>query len=159
MMYSKIIKTKYVIQIGAFYAVINKQAVYLSELLGLKVVCFAEGICKVGFPINSLSKYMKKLQDLGISFVVLEACNMILDAEYTYKLKGYKKKYEFVDERFVFNESNYNCNCNKCSFKKTDIMKDLDKCYRLTAALASKISNLALIEDNSIPCETLFANE
>ena len=32
-------------------------------------------------------------------------------------------------------------------------MKDLDKCYRLTAALASKISNLALIEDSSIPCE------
>ena len=88
---------------------------YLSDLLGLKVVCFAKGICKVGFPINSLSKYMKKLQDLGISFVVLEACNMSLDAEYTYKLKGYKKKYEFVDERFVFNESNYTCNCNKCS--------------------------------------------
>ena len=44
-----------IFEIGAFYAVINKQAVYLSELLGLKVVCFAEGICKVGFPINSLS--------------------------------------------------------------------------------------------------------
>lgn len=127
-----------IFEMGAFYVIINRQAEYIEELLGLKKVCFAEGICKVGFPVDSLSKYMKKLQALGISFVVLEACNMNVDADYTYKLKGYKKKYEFIDERFVFNEENYTCNCNKCSFKKTDIMKDLDKCYRMIALLNSK---------------------
>ena len=49
------------------------------------------------FPVNSLAKYMKLLQDLGISFVVLEACNLSTEADYTYKLKGFKKKYEFID--------------------------------------------------------------
>ena len=139
-----------ILEIGAFYVVIDPQAIYLSELLGLKKVCFAPGICKVGFPKNSLVKYMKKLQELGISFIVLESCNMNSEADYTYKLRGFKKKYEFVDERFVFNKFNYVCDCNKCSFKKTEIMKELDNCRRNIASLSSKISNLALIQDETI---------
>lgn len=139
-------------EIGAFYVALGEQAVYVGELLGLKVVCFSPGICKVGFPLNSLTKYMKLLQDLGISFVVLQACNMSVDADYTYKLKGFKKKYEFVDERFVFNKENYICDCNKCSFKKTEIMKELDNLRRLVAALSSKISNLEIIQDEQVLC-------
>jgi len=100
-------------EMGAFYIVLNEQAIYLSELLGLKKVCFAPGICKVGFPKGSLTKYVKKLRDLSISFVVLAACNMDSSADYIYELKGFKKKYEFVDERFVFNKSNYICDCSK----------------------------------------------
>lgn len=141
-----------IFEIGAFYVVIDEQAMYLSELLGLKKVCFAPGICKVGFPLNSLEKYMKKLQDLSISFVVLSACNIDATADYTYKLKGYKRKYEFVDKRFVFNKSNYICECNNCSFKKTEIMKELDNCTRLLASLSAKISNLAVIQDEEIKC-------
>ena len=139
-----------IFEIGAFYVVIDEQAMYLSELLGLKKVCFAPGICKVGFPLNSLEKYMKKLQDLSISFVVLSACNIDATADYTYKLKGYKRKYEFVDKRFVFNKSNYICECNNCSFKKTEIMKELDNIRRLVASLNSKISNLDLINNESV---------
>ena len=60
-----------IFEIGTFYVVLNEQAIYLSELLGLKKVCFAPEICKVGFPIASLSKYMKMLTNLGIYFVVL----------------------------------------------------------------------------------------
>jgi len=67
----------------------------------------------VGFPKGSLTKYVKKLRDLSISFVVLAACNMDSSADYIYELKGFKKKYEFVDERFVFNKSNYICDCSK----------------------------------------------
>ena len=141
-----------ILEIGAFYVVLESQAVYLNELLGLKKVCFAPGICKVGFPKNSLGKYMKKLQELGVSFVVLESCNIGSVADYTYKLKGFKKRYEFVDERFTFNKLSYICNCNKCSFKKTEIMKELDNCRRSVSSLSSKISNLALIQDETVPC-------
>lgn len=142
-----------IFEMGAFYVIVNRQAVYVAELLGLKKVCFAAMVCKVGFPKNSLNKYMKKLRDLGINFVVLDACDMDIESDYSYMGRGFKKRYEFVDERFVFNKENYECDCNKCAFKKTDIMKDLDNCYRMVANLASKISNLALIQDMDIPCK------
>ena len=77
-----------IFEIGAFNVVLNEQAVYLSSVLVLKKVCFAPGICKVGFPLNSLSKYVKRLEELGISFVVFSACNMDSSAEYTYKLRA-----------------------------------------------------------------------
>ena len=38
-----------IFEIGAFYAILSEQAVYLSELLVLKKVCFPLVICKVGF--------------------------------------------------------------------------------------------------------------
>ena len=38
-----------IFEIGAFYVVLDKQAVYLSEILDLKKVCFAPGICKMDF--------------------------------------------------------------------------------------------------------------
>jgi len=139
-----------IFEIGAFYAVINEQAMYLSELLGLKKVCFAPGICKVGFPLSSLSKYVKKLTDLSISFVVLTACNMDSTAEYINGAKGFKKKCEYIDERFVFNKSNYICDCNKCNFKKTEIMKELDNCRRNIAVLTNKISTLSIIQDDEV---------
>ncbi|MBQ8044243.1 MAG: hypothetical protein IJ272_08910 [Clostridia bacterium] len=147
-----------IFEIGAFYIILNEQATYLSELLGLKKVCFAPGICKVGFPKGSLTKYVKKLRNLSISFVVLDACNMDSSADYIYELKGFKKKYEFVDERFIFNKYNYICDCNKCSFKKTEIMRELDKCRRNIAMLANKISTLSIIGDNKIKCD-FKANE
>ena len=100
-----------IFEIGAFYVVIDEQAMYLNELWGLKKVCFAPGICKVGFSVNSLLKYIKKLTDLSISFVVLSVCNMDRDI---YWVKSFKKKYEFIDQRFKFNSSNYICDCNKC---------------------------------------------
>ena len=74
-----------IFEIGAFYVILNEQAVYISSVLGLKKVCFAPGICKVGFPLNSLFKYVKRLEELGISFVMLSACNMDSSADYTYK--------------------------------------------------------------------------
>ena len=143
-----------IFEIGAFYVVLNEQAVYLSSVLGLKKVCFSPGICKVGFPLNSLSKYMRTFEELDISFVVLSSCNMDATADYTYKLKGFKKKYEYVDKMFKFCKSGYVCNCNKCSFKKTEITKELDNLRRMLASLESKISNLELINDESVKSET-----
>ncbi len=147
-----------IFEIGAFYIILNEQAIYLSELLGLKKVCFAPGICKVGFPVSSISKYVKKLTDLSISFIVLSACNMDSSADYIYGVKGFKKKCEYIDERFVFNKFNYICDCNKCSFKKTEIMKELDNCRRSIATLANKISVLSIIGDSEVKCD-FKANE
>ncbi len=142
-----------IFEIGAFYIVIEEQAVYLSELLGLKKVCFAPGICKVGFPKGSLSKYVKKLTDLSVSFVVLSACNVDSSADYIYGVKGFKKKCEYIDERFVLDKAKYICDCNKCIFKKTEIMKELDNCKRSIAVLGNKISTLSIMSDNEVICD------
>ena len=45
---------------GSFYITIGKDAVLLNNLIGLKVSCIETGICKVGFPINSLEKQLEK---------------------------------------------------------------------------------------------------
>ena len=55
---------------GSFYIAIGKDAVLLNNLIGLKVSCIETGICKVGFPINSLEKYTEKLIEKRYSFIV-----------------------------------------------------------------------------------------
>ena len=55
---------------GSFYIAIGKDAVLLNNLIGLKVSCIETGICKVGFPINSLEKYTEKLKEKRYSFIV-----------------------------------------------------------------------------------------
>lgn len=57
---------------GAFYIAIGNDAVLLNRLLGLNCTCFAKGICKVGFPANSLEKYTKKIIEIGYKYLVYE---------------------------------------------------------------------------------------
>ena len=48
---------------GNFYVAIGKDAVILNRLLDLKVSCFKPEVCKVGFPINSLEKYLELIYE------------------------------------------------------------------------------------------------
>ena len=45
---------------GNFYIAVGKDAVLLNRILGLKVNCLKLEICKVGFPIIALEKYISK---------------------------------------------------------------------------------------------------
>ena len=56
-----------------FYVSIGRDAVLLHELLGLKVSCFKEEICKVGFPIISLGKYTDEIEikNIAILYIIL----------------------------------------------------------------------------------------
>lgn len=56
--------------LGNFYISVGKDAVLLNNLLGLKVSCFKEEICKVGFPIDSLEKYTELLIQKRYGYVV-----------------------------------------------------------------------------------------
>lgn len=53
-----------------FYVSIGRDAVLLHELLELKVSCFKEEICKVGFPIISLGKYTDEIEIKKYSYIV-----------------------------------------------------------------------------------------
>lgn len=55
---------------GIFFVAIGRDAIELNKLLGLQLTCMREGLCKVGFQIKSLEKYISKLKDTKKSFQV-----------------------------------------------------------------------------------------
>ena len=54
-----------IIKLGAFYIATEEDAVFLHEKIDLKCNCFKNNICKVGFPVNSLEKYIEKIHEIG----------------------------------------------------------------------------------------------
>ena len=101
--------------LGNFYVSIGKDAVLLNNLLGLKVSCFKEEICKVGFPIDSLEKYTELLIQKRYGYVVYYFDQ---EKEKLQILESYKGKY-------LNNLKNENINCYICSkgvkkYKKPD---------------------------------------
>ena len=58
------------VKIGAFYIAKGKDAVLLNKILKLKNTCLEKEICKVGFPVNSLNKYIEKLNELEYGYIV-----------------------------------------------------------------------------------------
>ena len=61
-----------IIKLGAFYIATEEDAVLLHKKLNLKCNCFKNNTCKVGFPVNSLEKYMEKLNELNYSYIVYD---------------------------------------------------------------------------------------
>ena len=64
--------------LGNFYVSVGRDAVLLNNLLKLKVSCFKEEICKVGFPIDSLEKYTELLIRKRSTKRRIETSNLIL---------------------------------------------------------------------------------
>lgn len=62
---------------GHFYIARGKDAVLLHEILNLKVSCMEAEICKIGFPINSLEKYTKLIEEEQYSYIVYNYDNKI----------------------------------------------------------------------------------
>lgn len=55
---------------GIFFVAIGKDALELNKLLGLKLTCMKEGLCKVGFQTRSLEKYVHKLNHTNKSYAI-----------------------------------------------------------------------------------------
>lgn len=55
---------------GIFFVGVGKDAIILNDLLGLKLTCMRDGLCKVGFQTRSIEKYISKLRDTYKSFVI-----------------------------------------------------------------------------------------
>lgn len=51
---------------------IGEDAVFMHEKFELKCTYFLEHECKVGIPINSIEKYIKKLEKLHYAYVVYD---------------------------------------------------------------------------------------
>lgn len=50
------------INAGAFFIAIEEDAVLLNSKLKLKCSCFRKNTCKVGVPINSIERYLEKIE-------------------------------------------------------------------------------------------------
>ena len=58
----------YIFRVGIFYNILNEDAKILNERLGLKLTSLSPEIIKCGFPISSLDKYTKKLDELQLKY-------------------------------------------------------------------------------------------
>ena len=74
------------IKIGTFYIAVGEDAVLMHKKLELKCTCFKMNVCKVGFPVIALEKYVEKLNETKYGYVIYD-----YDAK-NIELKEKKKK-------------------------------------------------------------------
>lgn len=62
----------YIFRVGIFYNILNEDAQILNDKIGLKLTSLSPEIIKCGFPISSLEKYTKKLDDLKLQYKIID---------------------------------------------------------------------------------------
>lgn len=72
---------------GIFFVAIGKDALTLNDKLGLKLTCMKKELCKVGFLVKNVEKYIEKLEEIGYSFI-LYVKNEKQELEEIYRYKG-----------------------------------------------------------------------
>ena len=60
-----------ILKAGVFYICINDDAFILNKLFGYKIKEF-NNYKRIGFPINSLNKVLKRLERLNINYIVYD---------------------------------------------------------------------------------------
>ena len=68
---------------GIFFYGVGKDAVILTQNLGLNYCCMQKGLCKCAIPVIKIENMIKKLKERKISFVI-----------YDYAPKGTKENME-----------------------------------------------------------------
>lgn len=90
------------VRCGAFFVSIGKNAQYLSELFNLKITCITGNICKIGIPVDSIYKYIDKMEKIGFCFVIYNySKDMILENNQNYAV-AYRYKGFNVDKLEIF---------------------------------------------------------
>lgn len=90
----------YVFRVGIFYNIFNEDAKILNEKLGLKLTSLSPEITKCGFPISSLEKYTKKLDNLQLKYKIIDdlpQSTNIVDYSNNIELKKILKKITEID--------------------------------------------------------------
>lgn len=111
-----------IIRVGAFFIAIEEDAVLLNSKLKLKCTCFQKNTCKVGVPLNSISKYLEKIEKLGYSYIVYNFAKETATLEIIREYKGKNNKVK-----------NKNINCLMCKgiekYKDDEYLEALRKLY------------------------------
>lgn len=102
---------------GNFYISFDEDATVLNEIFNLKINELKNNI-KVGFPINSLDKYIKDLNNLGINYLIISNKEII-------KKISFNNNYYNEYRKSVFEIVSVNNKLNRiCDFVKS--IKDID---------------------------------
>lgn len=86
------------IKCGAFYLAMGEDAVFLHKKFNFKCTCYLENECKIGIPINSIEKYISKLNDINYAYIVYD-----FDKEKNKLIKIYEAegKYHNIQEKSI----------------------------------------------------------
>lgn len=130
------------IRCGVFFLGVGKDAVILTENLGVTNTCFAEGICKSSIPVCKIDKMISKIVSRNISVVI-----------YDYNPKGLEKdknkKVELL-RRIVMSpiEENRTClECEKCIYNDTRMKSSIASTEEIVRGIDSILENKYRIID------------
>ena len=60
------------IRCGYFYIAVGEDAIFLNKILNLKCTCFKNQVCKIGVPIDTLEKHLRRLNEKRYAYVVYD---------------------------------------------------------------------------------------
>ena len=110
------------IRLGAFYIATGRDAILLHSKLQLKVTCFKNNICKVGVPVDTLDKYLERLDKTKYSYVVYNYDKEKKELQLIREKEGKKNKI-----------TGENINCLLCkgpeAYKEDEYMQALNKMF------------------------------
>lgn len=93
-----------IVKNGIFFIGVGKDAILLNKILGLKLICMKTGLCKAGFLVKNIERYIDMLSFAGKSFVVYQ----------------YDRKSETDEAEEVFRYSGEKVFENKCALDCKD---------------------------------------
>lgn len=79
-----------IVKNGIFFTGAGKDAILLNKILGLKLICLKTGMCKAGFLVKTIEKYIRLLSLSGKSFVVYHYDRKTGIEEEVYRYNGDK---------------------------------------------------------------------
>ena len=110
------------IRLGAFYIATGRDAILLHSKLQLKVTCFKNNICKVGVPVDTLDKYLERLDKTKYSYVVYNYDKEKKELQLIREKEGKKNKI-----------TGENINCLLCkgpeAYKEDEYIQALNKMF------------------------------
>lgn len=105
---------------GIFFVATGKDAVILNKELGLKVTCMKERLCKVGFLVKSVEKYITVMKEKEMSFAIYIINKETNEPEQIFKNIGKNTE-----------ESRQCLDCSNCNQKKETEDEILDRLKKL----------------------------
>lgn len=92
--------TIYIFRVGIFYNILNEDAKILNDKIGLKLTSLSPEIIKCGFPISSLDKYTKEMNNLNLKYKIIDNLpenTSIVDYTNNIEIKNILKQISKID--------------------------------------------------------------
>ncbi len=138
-----------IVRSGIFYYAINNDALVMEKYCKLDKICFSVNVCKVGFPVNSLDKYMEMLRKNNISFCVYGFGNVdefIETKTFKYKDKEYGKLYDnyVSDVEYTL----FHKNCFECKFYEREIIRNVSRLTDTVSKYLDEIEKFNIYQED-----------